>query len=350
MQQILRASVLALLMTATSIMAGLNISYACSVAPRGMYLDHKSAIDQAEWIVIAKMNRVETRPTPEDRRRKESRFAVLEVVEYLKGNGPSEIAIKNYGTSRARDDSRDPGEANYYSHAASSFWAFGGRSYNSPDCKIHPSFLYSDNLYVVFGPDQHNVGYENVVVDDRWVNFIRQYVAEAEATSLPFPVEARDYFGSAMAVVQLSAVWSENGPILSTGILKGPNLPYFEMLYVSPAASMARKLDPDCRGGRDSFPGPRQEKVAMLVVFEFLPEEEVQKIDSIDCAGRDRNGQATARGKGKFSTNGHRTFPVVGDKVDFGEVTPIMTVEGEKIVAMSLNEVREMAAVTDARN
>lgn len=317
---------------------------ACTSPPENMYLEHKEAIEHAEWIVVAKMKGREQRPTPNDRRRKEARFALLEVVEYLKGSGPEVVAVRTNEQYWARDDSKEPAEANYYGHQASSFWAFGGRSYNSPDCRIHPSFLFSDHLYLVFGPGQYSVGYENVTKDDHWVEFVREQVTDSDTVSAPFPVSAETYFENAKAVVHLSAVWRNDGPMLETDVLKGPTLPYFEMIYVSPGASMARKLDPECKGGRDSFPGRRQEKIDVLVVFEFLPNDAIRLHDSVDCAGRDRDGWANIRGHGIFSTNGHRSFPVFGDKVDLGEWSPVIDGNGHDIVTMTLSEIREIAS------
>lgn len=293
------------------------------------------AINNAEWIVIAKMQDIRT-SSAENQQGKTDRFVNLDVVEYIKGNGPSVISVRSTSDAAARYDSKRPVDANYYGHRATSFWSLGGRTRRSPDCAWSPSFSDGGNLYLVFGPNGHYSGYENVTEDDRWVEYVRDVVANSDEAIAPFPISEEEYFRQVAAVVRLTATWSDDGPILKTEILKGPELPYFEMLYVSPMRSMNGSLDPACSVRRVA-PG-EMNSIDFLAIFDFLPEEKVTTNSLYGCLIK--TGLRVDRAEGLFSVHGHKRYNISGEKVTFGRRSPIIAKDGQVISIMKLVDIK----------
>ncbi len=309
---------------------------ACFRPPEGMYLGHDDAINDAEWIALVQPERLLN--TPAGTR---YRFRVL---EYLKGEGPDELTLPDVNDPRARgrawssrrvywDDEPTPVEANFFGHRASSFWLRGGRYFNRTDCRIHPSFLFQGRKYLIFGPHQYALGYENVTdADDLWLGYVREFLDTTKEARWPFPVTPAEYFKAAQAVVRISAWWEDGQVLWELQVLKGEERAYTHMLFVSPLAAFSSALDPNCPQSFDNFPSPRVERLEFLAVFEFVPTQTIGKGQSISCTGGEKNGSGSISGRGLFSLFGAQSFAIEdgvvrfkgdGDVIDPFSLSPI---------------------------
>lgn len=282
---------------------------ACSVAPEHMYLDHDATIEDAEWIVIAS-------PIRKFNAERGQAYE-MRAIEYIKGSGPDEFTINNADQAAASGDSRVPAEKNYYGHSVSSFWELGGRFGYWADCRMHPGFLFSGHKYLIFGPLDYNVGFENIVDDgDLWLEYVRARVAGDEA-SKPFPKPPTDYFQSAKAIVHVHAKWEGNNANWDVAILKGDDAPYLKMAHVSPAAYFSQILDPECQTDNQKRVG--HSDVEYLYVFEELPSENIRKSDPLTCNGgkNDRLSSGAAWAYAQFSITGSRIFNVEDGAIEY---------------------------------
>jgi hypothetical protein len=296
--------------TVAAVMLCLRVTptLACASPPADMYIPHEEAIAAADWIARVRAHSID--------RDGDRSVYTLDVLEYLKGDGPDTIEIETSETGRARDDESYPAEANYYGHRASEFWRGYGRSFNLADCRVHPEFLFNNIEYLVFGDREYSVGYENITgQSDLWYQFVRDTVGGGGSTARPFPVSAESYFRSAAAIVRITATWTGSAVAIDTQILKGPDLPYAHMIHVSPEAYYAGLLNPVCQPDTTSFRRPRRERIDTLLVFEFLPEDHIYHSESIQCEIEGRDGSGSIWAVGAFSRTGHRRFAIRDDHV-----------------------------------
>lgn len=297
-------------------------SFACSVPPEHMYLSHDEAIDDAEWIArVVADSRV-------------NGGMKMKVLEYIKGSGPEFIDIENASTKNALWHSKIAAEANYYGHTVSSFWKFGGRLFNEPDCKIHPTFLFSDHQYLIFGPLDYSVGFEQITSeDDYWLEYVKERV-NGNLPTKPTEVSLASYLDNAKAVVRFQAKWENNRATWTETVLKGENESYANMLFPSPAAFFDIKLNPTCL----SFGEPRKlweikEGVFdRIYVIEEIPTEEVKATQHLACAGADKNGEGGIQAWGVFSISGHSYFDVRGEFV-----LKLLGINGQQVENIPLN-------------
>jgi hypothetical protein len=245
---------------------------ACSVPPRHMYLDHRAAIQDAGWIA---------RVRPVRRIQEDNRSGYrLEVVEYLKGEGPNVIEVETggWGDLPAQAHSTEPAAGNDYGHSLSQFWLRGGRGTNAPDCEIHPSFRFAGNEYLLFGPLDYNLGFENIALeDDAWLQFVRDELAGV--STLPFPVEFSELLGRAEAILHVEAEWRDGHVYINERVLKGDRESYLETIHPIPEAYFDSMLDWDCIAAREGVPRDRipasRSRVERIYVLERIPTEVV---------------------------------------------------------------------------
>ena len=282
---------------------GVQNSYACFSPPKHMYLSHDEAINDAEWIA---------------RVRSPSRIdggVKMKVLEYVKGSGPEFIefnnaSIENAGWHKVSD------EANYYGHTVSSFWNFGGSSSMEPDCNIYPGFL-SSGQYLVFGPLDYDVGFEQIISDDdSWLKYVRERV-KGNLPAKPNEISLSEYLENAKAVVRFEAKWEHNRAVWKETVLKGQRDSYASMLFPSPPAFFDTKLNPTCL----SYGRPRELMDTnngvfdRIYVIEQIPTEKTKAPQHLACAGSDKNGWGEISAFGIFSVTGHDYFDVVGEFV-----------------------------------
>ena len=285
---------------------------ACFAAPEHMYLSHDATIAHAEWIVIAQPIR---RTQSDDGPAYEMR-----AIEYLKGDGPETFVIPNANQRAARHHSQQPAEGNYYAHTVSSFWEFGGSYSNWSDCEIHPGFLFRGHTYLIFGPLDYNLGFENITDEgDEWLSYVRAKLSEKTAIK-PFPVAAAEFFGKAEAVVRVEVRWEGARASWRTDLLKGEERDYLRIAHVSPSAYFDSLVDPACRSSADVQRDKRMR--SFFYVFEQLPTEEINKSDWLQCLGADRDSDGFVESRGKYSINGHRIYEIVEGEVTFSPDCP----------------------------
>lgn len=265
-----------------------------------MYVSHDAAIEGAEWIALASpIRRIEA-----------GRGMAYEMRahEYLKGDGPELFVVENGSQGAASGHSKVPVEANYYGHSVSAFWESGGLYSNWPDCKIHPSFNFTGQTYLIFGPLDYNVGFENVTDSgDRWLQYVRDKLKGIDPEK-PFPLDAKAYLERANAILRVQVSWDGTSSQRTVDRLKGPDLPYLNMAHVSPSAVFDSMIDPNCDPlftGRE-----RPEAVDFLYVFERLPEKDVKKGEGIHCLGGNKEAYGSVEAYGRFSLTGVRMFEI----------------------------------------
>lgn len=285
---------------------------ACFVAPEHMYLSHDATIAHAEWIAIAQpIRRTQSGDGP---------AYEMRAIEYLKGDGPETFLIPNAHHGAARHHSKQPAEGNYYAHTASSFWEFGGSYSNWPDCEIHPGFLFRDHTYLIFGPLDYNLGFENITDEgDAWLAYVRAKLS-ANSAKKPFPVAATEFFGRAEAVVRVHVQWEGNRASWRTELLKGDERDYLRLAHVSPSAYFDTLVDPECTSSV-GLPNRRQVR-SFFYVFEHLPAKEINKSDWLRCLGADKDIDGYAEARGKYSTIGHRIYEIIEGEVTFSRDCP----------------------------
>lgn len=272
-----------------------SVALACSGAPPHMYLSHVEAIEDADWIALAIGSK------------RADGGIEMRATEYLKGSGPERFLLSRASTEGARDDELVAAESNYYGHTSSSFWLHGGRSYNEPDCKIHPSILFGERQYLIFGPLDYNVGFENIAgEEDEWLAYVRDHL-RGQNPKNPFPTMLSDYLRDAWAIVRFRAEWREGNASWTEEVLKGDKSSYAHMLFISPVAYFDTAVKPDCiRYGE-----PR--KIAdfdRIFVIEKEPSTETLSFQHVECVGADLDSAASIRGRGIFSSNGARELRV----------------------------------------
>jgi len=279
-----------------------KIALACSVPPEHMYQSATDTIDDAEW--IARVKGVSWEDL--DKSQFSFRGAKMEVIEYLKGSGPDEIVISPIRSNEAHGDGSEPNENNYAGHKDTSFWIFGGRNLNDPDCLIHASVLVDGSEYLVFGPGDYNYGFENIAgEEDIWLNFVKSYLKDA-STPLPIKKSAKSFFNDAYAVVLFKAEWKSNGLNWTQNILSGPERDYASMLYAAPDTFFSNRVNPRCEvEGRKRA---RPKTFHQIVVIERNPIQKIDSYQSLSCAGADFSGYGSIRSEGIFSNRGHVTF------------------------------------------
>lgn len=282
---------------------------ACSSPPSHMYINHDAAIEDASWIALASpIRRVET-----DR----GMAYEMQALEYLKGEGPDVFTIENGWQGAANGHSREAVEANYYGHSVSTFWEYGGLYSNWSDCKIHAGFYFKDQKYLIFGPLDYNVGFENVTdAGDIWLEYVRDR-ASGFNPAKPFPLEATDYLRRAKAILRVQVSWDGTSSHWTVNRLTGPDLPYLNMAHVSPSAVFDSMIDPNCDpllAQQD-----RSDALDFLYVFERLPEGDVKRAEGLLCMGGNKEANGSVEAYGRFSLTGVRAFDIEAGTVRLSE-------------------------------
>lgn len=275
-------------------------SHACSVAPAHMYLAQDEVIEHAEWIALAEAISFE--------RRDGGPVYHMRAIEYLKGSGPEEFELPN-AYRQYNGDSKQPEEINYYGHTVSKFWLGATRYSNWPDCRIHPGFAMRGQRYLIFGPLDYALGFENVTDEgDLWLQYVRDYLADGTARK-PFPIAPSDYFTNAEAIVHVRASWDGSSVDLEQVLLSGPEDNYLKMAYISPLAAFADILDPACHG-EFGFPRGQATSLDRVYVFERIPRKDIRFSETLWCVGGEEFTSASISGYGRYSYTGGTYFAV----------------------------------------
>ncbi|MEQ9506408.1 MAG: hypothetical protein RLO80_09055 [Hyphomonas sp.] len=271
-------------------------------------MSHDDAINSAEWIAIAEPIATEAQPDGYGSYR-------MRALEYVKGSGSSEFIVPNADRMAAEGHSKEPSEGNYYAHTVSRFWTQGGSYSNWSDCSIHPGFLFSGNKYLVFGPLDYNVGFENITgEDDEWLKYVRASVS-GKPERKPYPIPVEDYLKQAAAVLRVKVWWDGTSSQWTETVLKGAEANYLNMAYVAPQLNFDSRINPNCK---ELFSyGERPTELDILMVFERIPERKLRVSDYIECVGGDLSSHGSASAHGLFSLTGFREFPIVDDQVVF---------------------------------
>lgn len=261
-----------------------------------MYLSHQDSIEDAEWIVRAKaVTRV-------------NGGFKMQALEYLKGSGPNTFVLPDATTDGASYDELEPSDANYFGHESSKFWAFGGRSSNEPDCRIHPSILFGERQYLIFGPLDYNVGFENIAIEnDRWLQYVRDYLKDEKPKPL-FPMTFERYVGDASAIVRFRAEWKDDKAVWTEDVLKGEAASYAHRIFISPPAFFDTAVNPNC-----TKYGERRKlrPFDKIYVIENLQDSEILVSQHLECVGADKGSSGYIEARGIFLNNGMNEFNVI---------------------------------------
>jgi|GEM_PF-3192711 len=243
-------------------------SLACTIAPERMFYRHGAAIEDTEWIALV-------RALPGEA----GRDARLQVLEYLKGRGARTLRLGEIGTqNRFNPDSVSPVAANFYGHAADEFWhsstfhvGFG------TDCRAAPMFM-PGNLYLVFGPHEYGIGFENVtLVDDRWVEFVRERVAQERYDEVTLALDA--HLSDAAAVMRVQARWTDGGLVTRETILSGARSAIHPRAWALARDYLERELGLACYRRRLAV----GHEFDALIVFDDLPPDFDPEIEPGRC-------------------------------------------------------------------
>ncbi|MBA3070165.1 MAG: hypothetical protein FP825_16985 [Hyphomonas sp.] len=283
---------------------------ACFAAPAHVYQSHENAIDSAEWIAIAEPIATQAQPDGYSSYR-------MRALEYVKGSGPAAFIVPNADQMAAQGHSKEQSEGNYYAHTVSRFWTEGGSYSNWSDCRIHPEFLYSGHKYLVFGPLDYNVGFENITgEEDEWLKYVRARVS-GQPGHKPYPIPFQTYLDQAAAVLRVKVWWDGTSSQWTETVRKGVEANYLNMAYVAPQVHFDSRISPNCK---ELFSyGDRPTELDFLMVFERMPERKVRKSDYLECVGGDLGSYGSASAHGLFSLTGFREFPIVDDQVVFSK-------------------------------
>ncbi len=286
---------------------------ACRVPRPYTYLAHDQAIEDATWIALATMEGTSVEGSDS--------FYNLKVIEYLKGSGPQSIKIREYIFKRSlKRHSTSPASANFFSHETSDFWALGSFYTNDTDCEIHPDFDDDGQKYLIFGPKDYALGFEQVTDDDLWLNYVRQRVAGGKPTK-PFPKTAKDYFNDAKAIVRVTAEWKHNTAVWKETVFKGDKPSYINTLFISPAARLTSYLNPACA---DQTFMPHFKKVDFLYVLEDEPKIEDNISQSIWCLGDTHEQDGYVESYGLYPTTGFRRFEIQKERINLEHTDSFM--------------------------
>ncbi|MEM9751112.1 MAG: hypothetical protein AAF869_09210, partial [Pseudomonadota bacterium] len=255
-----------------------STAFGCTRPPKHLLMSHEAAIKDAEWIVHAKAhNRVEGGIS-------------MRALAYLKGNGPEIFTLQDATTNVKAGDELEPSEGNYYGHTTSKFWVDGGRSFSEPDCRIDPVILFGEREYVIFGPLDYNVGFENIAVEggDKWLEFIKKRL-RGDTSMRPFPKPLESYLANSAAIVRFRAEWLKDKVIWSEEVLKGDMSSYAHALFISPAAFFDTAVNPNC-----SNYGYRKnaELFDRIYVIERLATQKSGHYQRVSCVGYGKSEDA----------------------------------------------------------
>ncbi len=286
---------------------------ACDVPPAHMYLPHDQAIDDAEWIVLAEaVQRSETNGRPSYQ---------MKAIEHVKGSGPETFTIMNRNElQRAFRHSEEPSSANYFAHQTSDFWDDAKTYSNWPDCRIHPVFGFSGPRYLIFGPKDYAIGFENVTENDAWLNYVRQRVAGGKPTK-PFPKTAKDYFNDAKAIVRVTAEWKHNTAVWKETVIKGDKPSYITTLFISPAAELSSYLNPAC--ANQPFL-PHYKTFDFLYVLEDEPKIEDNISRYLWCLGDTHEQDGYVESYGLYPTTGFQRFEIQKERINLEHTESFM--------------------------
>ncbi len=275
-----------------------NPGFSCEIPPEHTYLPHEKAIEHAEWIARATALR------------ELENGVEMKAVEYIKGDGPRSFILPRAQSIASSWEPNQPDEANYFGHTVSGFWRNGGRSLNRSDCLIHPRISFQNTEYLIFGPLDYNVGFENVTSEnDLWLEYVRKYV-NRESPRKPFPKPINKIVKHAQAIVLFEAQWEQGRATWKEHVLLGDRESYAHTLFVSPSAYFDTEVNPNCiRYGTKRVVG----EYKRLFILEALPKQKLRTEQSIECVGPELDGTASIKAIGLFSVYGHSTLNVTKD-------------------------------------
>tara|TARA_B100001057_G_scaffold281661_1_gene282028 strand:+ start:122 stop:1183 length:1062 start_codon:yes stop_codon:yes gene_type:complete len=343
---------LALLMAALSASSAM----ACSIPFQETYYSADEAIEDASWIAWARAVQAE-----------DGRYE-FEVIEYLKGRGPSRIRPSETSTNSQEywnnggdwlaagmasfvrplgDPPNRPRTENFYGHSTAHFWTVGTDVFDGTDCLIRPEFVLGRAEYLVFGPHAYSYGFEAISgADDLWLNYVRDKVQTGEAVA-PFPQTLEQYLSEAIAVIRVQAVLSDDGFEFQETVLKGENDSYLEAVFVMPEVSLRDDLL--CRFSRPSDGVSTLDRIYVIERISSLLEDQV---DYVGC-GREYNPETPRRSigvtlsaRGRYARNAYLQFDVRSDgTLDLftsGRAFPLLTKGETTDTDLSLDRVRSL--------
>ena len=191
----------------------------------------------------------------------------LEFREYLKGDGPQSLPVSypRFDSASSNGHSDEALVGNYYAHTTATFWDGRGRGGLGADCRIRVEFAEGAS-YLVFGPLQYVVGYENIAVadDDAWLEYVRDVLA-GEVQELP-PLRLRDLLDRSAAVIRVRARMDGEQVLLDEEVLVGELASYLNATTIYPEEFYRALLDPRCSGW-----GTQNEVIERFIVIEEIP-------------------------------------------------------------------------------
>ncbi len=143
-------------------------AYACAVAPKHIYKTPNELIKESKQIVLAELVSA--------RKEQEKNNFIFEIREVLKGDASKTVSVSV--------PNQIPGlTVSLGSHKQYSFWThhYSGTGFGS-DCELRPSFGIGHSYLLFIGGGNPSLrSYEEIIYDDdRWVNYVRQYLSGKE--------------------------------------------------------------------------------------------------------------------------------------------------------------------------
>lgn len=247
------------------------------------------AVSHADWIA-----RVQAVALPDGLTHR------LEVITYLKGNGPDYLDFSRPITGLQSEAdferlhrrpvdwtegarvtfSRELGQGgfNAFDHTNSKFWTEGATEASIwTDCRVHPNFVVGRE-YLVFGPLDYQYGFEPIrSEDDAWLEFVVD-ATSGETPRPPFPVPFEDYVADAHAIIRIEASLDGDAFDLEETVLKGDAESYLSELYILGALHIRDALR--CRNIRNET---IRSELDTIVVIEQITAQTVPVRQALVC-------------------------------------------------------------------
>lgn len=144
-------------------------AWGCYVPPAEQHVSNIELITRTKNIVLAKVINISTAENNWD-----TTYS-FQTLTVLKGNLPRTFQIKGFPESRNNE------EPHFGNHKDEQFWKNdlgrnSGRSFNYPDCIIHPQFTLNGVYLIFYDTPYHSKSFERIVdvENDKWLKYVRE--------------------------------------------------------------------------------------------------------------------------------------------------------------------------------
>jgi len=146
-----------------------SYAWGCYVPPAEQHVSDIQLISRTKNIVLAKVTNISTAENKWD-----TTYS-FQTLKILKGNLPGTFQIRGFPKSKNDE------EPHFGNHGNKQFWKNDpgrnwGRSFNAPDCVIHPQFTLNGVYLIFYDAPYHSKSFERIVdaENDKWLKYVRE--------------------------------------------------------------------------------------------------------------------------------------------------------------------------------